>query len=316
MLNAMRVSWLSPVMLLANKNVKSMCFYSSFEAQIVRNLQSFLLFVVALFLVGCAGPETRLNSLAKDYGFVREVAQSDRFSHVVYRNFDTLKGRSLSVYLEGDGSPWLLRYIRMPDPTPRSPMMLKMMALDHHPALYLGRPCYNGFAHASGCDSTLWTSGRYSSVVVNSMLTVLTAYIQRHAIEEVNLYGHSGGGTLAMLLAEQLPVVQRVVTLAANMDIDAWTDLHGYSPLLTSLNPARRPPLAAVVQQFHFMGADDTNIPPALATTTLTRQQNTFGIVLDAYDHGCCWQRFWPQVLDNLQTGPPYRWTGSVVKAP
>ncbi|MBX2882817.1 MAG: alpha/beta hydrolase [Granulosicoccus sp.] len=273
-----------------------------------------VLCLLLLLAASCAAPPQRLDAIAEDHGFQREVVRSDRYEHVVFRNFSTTSTETLSVYLEGDGSPWLMRYIRMSDPTPRRPLMLNLMALDHQPSLYLGRPCYNGYANASGCEPRMWTSARYSPAVVRSLLSVLSDEIKRLGVADVRLYGHSGGGTLAMLLAEHLPEVTRIVTLAGNLNIDGWTELHGYTPLYTSLNPIRRPALRDQIEQIHLLGRSDSNIPPRLVTGWIARQRNATGVLLDGVDHTCCWKRLWPGVLDSLQSGPPYRWPGKLIQ--
>ncbi|CAL1241117.1 protein of unknown function [Candidatus Methylocalor cossyra] len=43
---------------------------------------------------------------------------------------------TLHVYLEGDGRPWQTRWHIAEDPTPREPVMLRLMARDHQAALY------------------------------------------------------------------------------------------------------------------------------------------------------------------------------------
>jgi pimeloyl-ACP methyl ester carboxylesterase len=59
--------------------------------------------------------------------------------------------------------------------------------------------------------------------------------------------GYSGGGVLAMLLAARVPETIGVVTIAANLDVQAWAAQQGGSPLIGSLDPAREPPLPAHV---------------------------------------------------------------------
>ena len=70
------------------------------------------------------------------------------------------------------------------------------------------------------------------------MAAALSDILQRRPYQGLVLIGYSGGGVLAMLLAEQFPATQAVVTVAGNLDTDAWAIEHGYSPLRGSLNPA------------------------------------------------------------------------------
>ena len=50
-------------------------------------------------------------------------------------------------------------------------------------------------------------------------------------MREVTFVGYSGGGVLAVLIAERLDNVAGVITVGANLDTDAWTEHHGYLPL-------------------------------------------------------------------------------------
>ena len=117
--------------------------------------------------------------------------------------------------------------------------------------------------------------------------------------------GHSGGGALAMLLAYQLPDVTRVVTLAGNLDIEAWTQYHQYSPLYTSLNPGAQPLLRPEVNQWHLIGGVDRVIPAPLIKPVILRQPSARGFEFPGFGHGCCWESIWPDVLKALDQNDP-----------
>ena len=203
---------------------------------------------------------------------------------------------TLHIYLEGDGQPWQHRIVIMPDPTPRNPLMLRLMRNDPEPSAYVGRPCYYGHSQDPGCTFPLWTSARFSETVVASMAEVIRVLQGRYRARELWLIGHSGGGALAMLLAERLPAVSRVVTLGANLDTDAWTRHHRYSPLRESFNPAQRPALRQGVRQWHLLGTADRVVPPALVTRFIRRQPAAVGIELAGFTHSCCWSSLWPEL--------------------
>jgi len=267
-------------------------------------------------LMGCQTPTTRLLGLAERNGFEYETVDADGFSHLVVRNKSFQASSTLHIYLEGDGSPWRYRHMIMPDPTPRSPLMLQLMKYDPLNAVYVGRPCYNGFFNDAGCHSDLWTSARYSSTVISSMSNVIHTLIERHKVSKVRLFGHSGGGALAMLLAARLQRVTDVVTVAGNLNVTAWTDHHQYTPLYSSLDPARQPPLRSSITQWHLVGTNDSVVPAELVKPFIQRQKSAYGVAVSDYSHGCCWGKLWGDVVRAVQDNQPGRLPGIRFKYP
>ncbi len=277
----------------------------------MRRLTAVLL--VGLLFAGCASPTTRLRALADSHGFDRSTVVIDGFRHTVFSNGDR-RGNTLHVYLEGDGSPWRHRTLIMSDPTPRRPLMLRLMAFDDQPSIYVGRPCYNGTATEPGCNNSLWTSDRYSEVVVSSMAGVIRELAERRNNPLIKLFGHSGGGALALLLAERLPDVTDIVTIAGNLDTDAWISHHGYTPLYGSLNPATRPPLEDSLRQWHLVGERDQVIPPPLVHRFIDSQPSAYGVHIRGFTHACCWGRVWARVLDAVERIEPDAMPGYLFK--
>ena len=175
------------------------------------------------------------------------------------------------------------------------------MALDRGDSLYLGRPCYHGLAQAPGCASSVWTHERYSEAVVSSMETALRRIISAAGTEHVVWIGYSGGGTLVMLLAPRFAQTRDVVTIAANLDIDAWADLHRYARLIGSLNPARQPAIPARIRQRHYVGGRDEVVPWEVVMRG--RVDPATIVVVRDFDHVCCWEVMWPQILATLADG-------------
>lgn len=228
------------------------------------------------------------------------VLHGDGFDHIAYfKQGQATNHHALHVYLEGDGTPWLRRGTPAPDPTPRKPLMFDLMTRDPAPSLYLGRPCYHGLRD-SACTPEKWTNKRYSEEIVASMSAALDGATTGY--RSMVLLGYSGGGTLAMLLAERQPRVVALVTVAANLDTAAWTQLHGQQPLDGSLNPALRPPLRADIRQLHYTGAEDDNVPPQLVRAAISQQAGAIFREYPKQDHSCCWSKVWPQVLAELTT--------------
>jgi predicted alpha/beta hydrolase family esterase len=228
-------------------------------------------------------------------GLSQETLEGYPFRHTVFRGHAT-GGEILHVYLEGDGVPYTGGRSVAKDPTSRSGLMIGLMAADPSPSIYIGRPCYLGLSIDRACNAHYWTDCRFSPAVIGSMRKVLTDEIIKFGAKNVVLIGHSGGAAIAVLLAHDVTEVSAVITLAGNLDIDAWARMHGYAPLACSLNPAVRGPLPPRVKAIHLVGADDRVTPPEF----ITRAAATTGgrvIVLPGFTHTCCWREQWPALL-------------------
>lgn len=262
------------------------------------------LFLSACFLAltGCVNAVDANLSLARDHGFRKEMVRGRNFDHVVFFNEKVRPGtKRLHVYIEGDGTPWIHHQFVSKDPTAARPLMLRLMTLDKAPAAYLGRPCYNGLATDPACQPWLWTQGRYSKQVVESMAAVLRLLSRRYPHAAITLIGHSGGGTLAMLIAPHVNAVDQVVTLSPNLDITAWTQKHGYIPLTGSINPASQPPLPKRITQFHYLGGKDRNIPMEAVLKAVKKQKNAHVFIEPECGHKKGWERKWPAVLNKIK---------------
>lgn len=249
---------------------------------------------------GCVTPAKRIDRLAAELRLVRQVVQGTRFQHVIYfatRGDPTV----LHVYLEGDGSPWVRPHQIANDPTPRRPIMFELLAFDSAQTLYLGRPCYHGQVVDPACTPWVWTHGRYSETVVDSLAAALRSFLQHREVRRLRFFGFSGGGALAVLLARRFRDTEAVVTVAGNLDTAAWTRHHGYSELVDSINPASIPPLGVQVRQLHLLGLRDKTVPPALVEQYLQRQSKGEIIRYPEFDHRCCWRDIWPSLLAMLQ---------------
>ncbi|MGR8981173.1 MAG: alpha/beta fold hydrolase [Gammaproteobacteria bacterium] len=248
----------------------------------------------------CVAPAVRVDEEAAGHGFERRTVWGTGFPHRVYLN--NLKSRSgnLHVYIEGDGLPWFSPSQISSDPTPRDPLMLGLMAEDAEPAIYLGRPCYFGYSRTPPCNAWWWTDGRFATEVVDSMAAALARLTSGHNQGEVILIGHSGGGALAMLLVPRIGTISAVVTLAGNLDTDEWTQLHRFSALSGSLNPARMEPLDKRITQLHVQGGNDQNTPPSLVSRFAVHQPHAHFEMYPAFDHRCCWEEKWPEIMQKL----------------
>ncbi|MCG8671494.1 MAG: alpha/beta hydrolase [Pseudomonadales bacterium] len=269
------------------------------------NFLSTLLMICALPLLtaGCKSTTTEQNYAAQ-YTANLQYFAGNPYQHAIYVNPAAFKiqtqqqqkARFLHVYIEGDGKAFSGGKVSV-NPTPNNPMLLKLMQQDEQPAIYLGRPCYFN-PKDNQCSPNVWTRQRYSAKVVQSMLAALSHFSSDY--EHVVLIGHSGGGTIATLMAAKEPKAAMLITLAGNLDIFSWALEHQYQPLKESLNPMDLDPLPAQLLQIHYAGANDELINPEWIGDFASKQKRAeFHQLLDI-EHVDGWEEFWPQILEKL----------------
>jgi len=214
---------------------------------------------------------------------------------------------NLLVYIEGDGNAWTSRSVPSANPTPRDPVGLKL-AVRSSPAtnsLYLARPCQ--YVHQplpATCTVELWTKARYGERTLRALNDALddrlTALSWTPEKSRIYLIGYSGGATMALLMAAGRTDVAGVITVAGNLDIDAWTSHHKVSPLDASFNPASLVDALADIPQVHWRGELDRVVPLETQAGYLKRLPSTAQVKvysLVGYDHTCCWLETWRESL-------------------
>lgn len=255
--------------------------------------------LVALALCACVSPQQRADSVARHGGLHPLMLPGVGFEHAAYARI-TEGDALLVLFIEGDGSPWVdAGRVIAADPTPRSPLALALAAETPGSVLYLGRPCYFTARSEAACGPRWWTSERYAPEVVASLEAAAARFMAAHHLKRALLVGYSGGGTLAVLLARRLPHVAGVISIAGNLDPDAWTHQHRYLPL-AGANPALEPALPRDLPQWYLVGGRDTNVSPAMVARYLGRVPPDRIWWYPGFDHHCCWQRAWPEVYARV----------------
>lgn len=274
-----------------------------------RLLQSGIAAGFLALLSACASPGDLADDRAAKGQMARAVYNTSRFQIIGYSAIPGGSVRQLTVFIEGDGAPWRGGYPPR-DPSPRGATGLEL-ALNArksaHPGeaiAYLARPCqFVRYQDVQNCrdDALWWTSHRFAPEVIQSMGEAVAGLVRRTAPARLRLVGHSGGGTVAALLAAhagqpgfplQKPV-DRLVTMAATLDHEAWTRLHGFAPLTGSLNPPDFAAQLASVSQIHYVGGEDDLVPPFVAESYQRRvggSDNRIELMPDE-GHECCWAR-------------------------
>lgn len=263
-----------------------------------------------LFISGCSHHSAtqrleKADQLAIQYGWQRTTLNTKPFELISYLPKNFTSNNVLTVYIEGDGFAWRTSRRPSSDPTPHNPVALKL-ALQHpnKSVAYLARPCQyqNIQSSQSMCNQSYWTNKRYATEVIDASEHALTQLKERFNASKLILVGYSGGGAIAALLAARRDDVVKLITVAGNLDHQAWTQLHNLSPLTGSLNPIDYQKQLHTIPQVHFVGENDNNVPPLLNKNFIaTYDSDMFAtvIVVPEQSHNCCWQEIWPQILLN-----------------
>jgi hypothetical protein len=213
-----------------------------------------------------------------------------------------LSSFTLRIYIEGDGMAWITSRKPSKNPTPENPVALQLALADDSASVYLARPCQY-ILPLDNCSKHYWTSGRYAEEVVAAISEAVSLIKQEYGAKRIELFGYSGGGTIAALVAARRNDVTRLVTVAGNMDHAFWTDYHKVSPLKNSLNPPDFAQQLFSISQTHFVGSEDGNVPVNVIHAYqrhLPATNNVNVHVISDYDHNCCWVENWSKLLNRL----------------
>jgi pimeloyl-ACP methyl ester carboxylesterase len=284
-----------------------------------KRLTAFSLISITACLVmsACAGlgasstqpilPDGRLFT---QVGFIDTSAQDALIRSYLKSPSSTNQDKlDLTIYIEGDGAAWTMRQFAPSNPTPRHALGAQLASEDPSSLVaYLGRPCqYLDSEQLQRCDPSLWTDGRFSPAAISLGNKAIDVLLQRlapysaHQQLQIRLVGYSGGGAYAALLANKRTDVICLITIAAPLDIEAWSGIQRIAPLRTSLNPASPSQILQKIDQTHWYGQKDRIVPPQsiglfLATNT---SSNTQVHVLPKADHLEPWTSQWPELLQK-----------------
>lgn len=256
------------------------------------------LLLLAVLSGHAAAARVSAAALARDAGWQWAVIPAGGFDLAVARRPGVALSDVLTVYVEGDGFSYAAPGRRAMDPTPTDPVALRL-ALRHPGSgavVWLARPCQYG-PRARNCRSDYWTVARYAPEVIDGTGAALDRLKADAGASRLVLVGYSGGGALAALLAERRGDVVALVTVAANLDLGAWTAAHSLTPLSRSVDPATDAARLSRLRQVHFVGAEDRNVSPAIARGFVAKMASDAPVAIvtvAGQDHGCCWAGQWP----------------------
>lgn len=252
------------------------------------------------------------DALAGHHGWTELWLEAGSFDLLSYVPEQGDRGKDLTVYIEGDGRPWITRTQQADDPTPRTPRVLELALSDSTHTAYLARPCqYLPPSRLQACNPDFWSLARYGEDVVEAIDTALDALRARGGADGLRLVGYSGGGQLAILAAARRDDVRSIITIVSNLDHALWTRNLGVTSLRASLNAADVARAVQHIPQVHFLGEEDTNVSTGVLDSYLARMTDTTRsrvIIVPEFTHACCWRDAWrglaaaaAKMIDELQ---------------
>jgi len=267
-----------------------------------------LCFSLCLVLAGCTIPSWQQRSenivLAADAAHWQQRPLKTPDFTLQSWTSEPQSGADLTIYIEGDGLAWLNRHRPSMNPTPINPLAFKL-ALKHPGSnvAYLARPCqFIDLAGQSQCSIDTWTEGRYSDSVIESMDSAISQLKSIFNTNHLILVGFSGGAAVAILVAARRNDVDRIISVAGNLDHRVWTDYHQLQPLSRSLNPADVVAQVDDIPQWHFVGALDEVVPLAVARSYQAKFAKPDAVhieIIEGFDHQCCWENDWAGLLEK-----------------
>ncbi len=255
---------------------------------IISVMKKFVLFFI-LMLGGCAAR----NPLV-DFRFQTQMVPP----YVVaswYRL--TEPGKTVKIYIEGDGALVDAEGHSADNPTPNSTFVREIAAQDDSPNVaYLARPCQ--YLQVGACRETDWTTGRFSPAVIASMEQAVLNLIKKAGAKQAILIGYAGGAQIAGLVAVRHPeYIRKVITIAGVLDQEAWVAYQEKAPLTDSLNLKDVDTLFADIPQIHYVGEQDKVVPPALTEAFVS--DPTTVVVVPKATHTKGFQSIYPAIYQE-----------------
>lgn len=219
-----------------------------------------LLFIIVLFNA-CSSKydlEQRNDNLKKlSFDMKEENIESNGFKIRTYSKINNNK--NVKIFIEGDGLAWIDRNTISNNPTPLNPTALSLSKkFDNDNIIYIARPCQYNFDKK--CDNKYWTNEKFSKEMIFTIDNVITYYKNKYNLKNMELYGFSGGGTIATIISSERDDVKILNTIAGNLDTEFFEKYHNVSKSKQNLNPVNFCNHINI-PQYHYVGKNDDIIP-------------------------------------------------------
>lgn len=196
------------------------------------------------------------------------------------------------IYIEGDGSAFRASGSISSDPTPKSKLLREIAFGDEHEnVIYLARPCQ--YIKNDYCQPQYWSTARFSKQVIKSEYEAIKQIAKKNP---VTLVGFSGGAQISGLIAVKYPdlQIQKLVTIAGNLDVQSWITYHKLPPLSLSDDLRAYKEEYSLLKQVHYIGGKDWNIPLSV-NADFIKNPSSIRLIKDA-SHNQGWDEVYEQI--------------------
>ena len=221
---------------------------------------------MALMLTACVIPP-------RSDEFEEKQIETTHFSIAVWEKNTIQKGQPLRIYFEGDGNP-----------NPSNKVAFELAKTDKSAnVIYVARPCQWVDDKLCKKKTEIYKAARFHPEIMQEMLELTDYLIRKHQASEVELIGYDGGAVVALNIATKLPI-QRVITVAGIVDVEAYNSYHDLPDIAAAEveDPANHLDILAQIPQIHYVGRDDNVTPSRLAERFVGRMQNPKSAVVKA----------------------------------
>lgn len=263
----------------------------------------YAIIIVLFCLNGCTSSREKIKTKALNAGFDNQLIESGAFNLFASIKINNSNHKTIVFYIEGDGQAWKHKHRLSDDPTPINPVSLNLAVVDPNPNIvYLARPCqYLKKKEIKRCSSIYWSSHRYGEEVVDAISEAITKIKSQSNATRIDLIGYSGGGVIAMLVAARRDDVRKIITIAANIDHESWSDWHQVSKLSGSLSPLDYFDKTKNIPQQHFWGGKDNIVPHGSQASFIKLNDGNAQFkykIIPEFTHHCCWSDYWRKKMN------------------
>lgn len=228
-------------------------------------LPLFSFFSLFLLAAGCSSVPRKMERLS-----YRPL----KTTHFVMATWATelVPGQTLRIYIEGDSQADLFG-----KPEPKNKVVRNIAQRDTaQNVVYVAQPCQ--YLQNDNCVPQIWKEGRYTIEMVQAVQSVVEHYAEKYRIEDIELIGYDGGGTIAALIAARTRIPVKLITISGILDPKAYTSLHEGEVLYDALNPANENYILAGVPQVHYVAGNDDVFPKEFTEAFVAQLPNPVSV--------------------------------------